>query len=604
MSKNYLEKKILRVDLSNKKIKEQTVPQEWFKKYIGGMGFGIKILFDEVNPKVDALSPDNKLIFSIGPLTGTMAPMFAQTCVVTKSPLTNGALNTYAGGFLGAEISRTNYSVIVVEGSAEEPCYIKVNEDGAEIVDAGSLWGMNTIQTQETIKKDLDNKAQVACIGPAGENLVRFSSIIAGRRAFGRGGAGSVMGSKKLKAIAVSGGERPPENEKLAEAIKEAREALKNALSQEWNLITLFSKYGTNAAMPALNEKGMLSTRNHQEGVFEGVNKISAEYFGKHLFVKNVACFACPVACGRFSVVKSGPYAGTETEGPEYETIYALGSNCGVDNAEAIARADQLCDEYGMDTLSTGVAVSFAMECFERGIISKKDTSGLELRFGNHEAMVKLVEMIAKREGIGDILAEGTRRASEKLNKGSEVFAMQVKGMEFAAWMPEAMKGIACTFATSNRGACHKRAIIGDEFSGRVDPLAYEGKGKLTKEIQDKVNAIFTLVGCRFSEFTYPFEIYPKLLNAATGMNFSEEEFVLVGERIWNMERVFSGFTRKDDVLPERCYTHPIPSGPLAGTLVDREKFERMLDEYYEARGWDKEGRPTEAKLRELSILT
>ncbi|MGC8816793.1 MAG: aldehyde ferredoxin oxidoreductase family protein [Candidatus Hadarchaeum sp.] len=604
MSKNYLNKKILRVDLSNKKIKEQTVPQDWFGKYIGGMGFGIKILFDEVNPKVDAFSPENKLIFSIGPLTGTMAPMFAQTCAVTKSPLTNGALNTYAGGFFGAELARTNYSTIVIEGRAEKPCYLSVEEDGAEIVDAGSLWGMKTIPAQEAIKKDLGKNVQVACIGPAGENLVRFSSIIAGRRAFGRGGSGSVMGSKNLKAVAVSGGERLPENEKLAEAIKEAREILKNALSQEWHLTALFSRYGTNAAMPSLNERGMLSTRNHQEGVFEGVNKISAEYFGKNLFVKNVACFACPVACGRFSVVKSGPYAGTQTEGPEYETIYAFGSNCGIDSAEAIAKADQLCDEYGMDTLSTGVTVSFAMECYERGIINKKDTGGLELKFGNHEAMVKLVEMIAEREGIGDLLAEGSRRASEKLDVGSEVFAMQVKGMEFAAWMPEAMKGIACTFATSNRGACHKRAIIGDEFSGRADPLAYEGKGKLTKEIQDKVNAIFTLVGCRFSEWTYPLDLYLKLLNAATGMNFSEKDFIMVGERIWNMERIFSGFTRKDDRLPERCYTHPIPSGPLAGTLVDREKFEKMLDEYYEARGWDKEGRPTEAKLRKLSILT
>lgn len=601
--KRFGEKKILRINLSNKKIKEQDIPQDWFEKYVGGMGFGVKILWDEVNPDTDAFSSENKLVFSIGPLTGTLAPMFAQTCVVTKSPLTKGVLNTYAGGFLGAEISRTNYCAIVIEGIAEKPCCVSVNEDGAEIVNADALWGMNTIQAQEAIKKDMGKRVQVACIGPAGENLVRFSSIIAGRRAFGRGGSGAVMGSKKLKAVVVRGGEgKDQENEKLADAIKEARDTLKKVLSEPWNLITLFSKHGTNAALPILNEKGMLSTRNHLEGFFEGASKISAEYFEKNLFVKNVACFACPVACGRFSIVKDGPYAGTETEGPEYETIYALGSNCGVDSAEAIAKADQLCDEYGMDTLSTGVTVSFAMECFEHGIINERDTGGLVLKFGSHEAMVRLIEMIAKREKIGDLLAEGTKRAAERLNKDTKVFAMQVKGMEFAAWMPEAMRGIACTFATSNRGACHKRAIIGDEFSGKVDPLVYEGKGKLVKEIQDKVNAIFTLVGCRFSEFVYPFNIYTKLLNAATGANFTENEFLKVGERIWNMERVFSGFSRKDDRLPERCYTHAIPSGPLAGNLVDREKFERMLDEYYEARGWNKEGRPTEAKLRGLSI--
>lgn len=603
MTVGYMEKKVLRIDLSSGRVQTQTVPSEWFYKYIGGMGFGIKILLDEVSPSVDAFSPNNKFVFSIGPLTGSLAPMFAQTCVVTKSPLTNGALNTYAGGFFGAEMSRTDYCAIVVEGVAKEPCYINISDGGAEIVGAGSLWGLSTSQTQEAIRRDIDKRAEIACIGPAGEKLVRFSSIIAGRRAFGRGGAGAVMGSKKLKAVVVRGGEKKAqESEEFLKAVEETRETLKKALAAEWHLIRLFSQYGTSGGLPMLNVKGMLSTRNHQEGIFEGANKIGPEYFGKNLFTKNVACFACPVACGRFSVVKSGPYANTATEGPEYETIYSLGSNCGIDCAEAIAKADLLCDEYGMDTLSTGVTVSFAMECFERGIIDKRDTGGLELKFGNHGEMVKAVEMVARREEIGDLLAEGTKRASGKLGKGSNAFAMQVKGMEFAAWMPEAMKGIACTFATSNRGACHKRAIIGDEFSGKVDPLVYEGKGKLTKGIQDKVNAVFTLVGCRFSEFAYPIEIYLKLLNTATGMKFTEKEFLTVGERIWNLERIFSGFSRKDDVLPERCYTHAIPSGPLAGQLVDKEKFEKMLDEYYEARGWDKEGKPTESKLKELEI--
>lgn len=604
LNSDYLDKKILRVDLSTGGTKDQSLSRDLFRKYIGGMGTGTKIL-SEIDPETDAFSPENKLIFSIGPLTGTTAPMFAQTCVVTKSPLTKGALNTYAGGFFGAEFSRTDYSHVVFEGVAEEPSLLYIDEGDAKLMDASDEWGLGVSETQKSIKEKIGEEVKIARIGLGGENQVLYSCIIAGRgRAFGRGGAGAVMGSKNLKAFVVKGREMDfKEDEEFSKAVKKARKKLNESIQSETSSLGLFSRQGTIAGLPMLAEMDILSTRNHQEGVFEGADKIGPEYFGENIYKdENVACFGCPVACGREAKLTEASGGGERTKGPEYETAYSLGSNCGVDSGEAIAKANKLCEEYGMDTLSVGVNVSYAMECYERGILSEDDVGGLELEFGNGEAMVELIKMIGEREGIGDLLAQGTKRAAEEIGEGTDSFAMQVKGMEFAAWMPEVMRGIACTFATSNRGACHKRAIIGDELSGEVDPLSYEDKARLTKDIQDRVNAIFTLIACRFSEFALPVEIYVDLLNAAMGVEFSKEEFLKVGERIWNLERVFSGFTREDDGLPDRCFEHKIPSGNYEGAHVDRGKFEEMLEDYYELRGWNENGVPTEAKLKDLDL--
>jgi len=587
--------RILRLNLTKQSVHVQNVPDGWREQYIGGIGFGVKILFDEVPQETDPYSPDNKMVLSVGPLTGTSAPMFPQTCIVTKSPLTGGALNTYAGGHLGPEIRHAGYNALIIEGKSPKPCYVEICDDEVNILDASHLWGKTTSETQAIVKHDLSEPSiKIACIGPAGENRVRFSSVIADKRAFGRGGSGAVMGSKNLKAIAVRGTKRVPVgDERFLKVADEAKDVLMQCLSSEWHLLKTFSTYGTAGGLPLVNEAGLLATRNHQEGFFEGSERIDADYFkAKKIFVRDVTCFNCPVHCGKVSVIEEGPYAGTVTHGPEYETIYAFGSNCGNDCAESIAKADLLCDEYGMDTLSTGVTIAFACECYERGIVNRHETGGLELKFGNHEAIIQMVEKIAYRRDMGDLLAEGTKRASEKLDEGSEAFAMQVKGLEFAAWMPRGIKGIALTFATSNRGACHKRAIIGDELLGKVDRTSYENKAELIKGIQDKVNAIFTLIGCRFSEFAYPLNLYVRLLNAATNAKFTEEGFLKVGERTWNMERTFSGFTRKDDTLPKRCFTEPIPSGPSKGHIVDRTRFEKMLDRYYEVRGWDANGVP------------
>ncbi|MEM2896234.1 MAG: aldehyde ferredoxin oxidoreductase family protein [Candidatus Bathyarchaeia archaeon] len=604
MKNSFFDKKILLIDLSKKEFKIQEIPKEWFKLYIGGLGFGIKLLFDRVNPRIDPYSPENMITFSIGPLTGTPAPMFAQTCVVTKSPLTNGALNSYAGGAFGFKMKLSNYSAIAIAGKSDRPCYVKIQDDLVEFLDASALWGMSTSKTQEAIIKDVgERNPAIACIGQAGENLVRFASIVTERRAFGRGGSGAIMGSKRLKAITlISEAKKEAYDKSFIEASDEAKEVLKKALSTEWHLLRTFSKYGTLGGLPLVNEKGVLATRNHREGQFEGSEKIGPEYFMSKLYVRDGGCPGCLVHCWKVYEVREGIYAKTVSEGPEYETVYSLGSNCGNDCAESLVKADYLCDDYGMDTLSTGVTIAFAMECYEKGILTKKETEGVELEFGNHEAIIDTIEKIAKREGIGKLLAEGSRIASERLGKGSQEFAMQVKGLEFAAWMPAGMKGIALTFATSNRGACHKRAIIGDELMDKVDREAYEGKVSLVKGIQDKVNAIFTLVGCRFSEFVYPLSLYVKLLNSLTGLGFNEEEFLRVGERIWNLERLFSGFTRENDRLPERCFKEAIPSGPSRGQKVEKEKFEKMLSEYYFLRGWDEKGIPSKKRLKELGV--
>jgi aldehyde:ferredoxin oxidoreductase len=538
---------------------------------------------------------------AIGPITGTLTPMAAQTCIVTKSPLTFGPLNSYAGGFLGPEIRFAGYNAIVIEGKSPEKCFITIKDGEVNILNAGSYWGLTTSETQKAIRKDLqDSNTRIACIGPAGENLVRFASVLSDSRAFGRGGAGAIFASKNLKAIAIRGSGRLTSNDRLHRAIDEAKEVVKNALTSEWSLLRTFSEYGTGGGGSLMQEKGIFATRNHKEGSFEGYKTISWDYY-KNLFVKHGSCFACPVHCWKTFKVKEGIYAGTIGE-PEYETNYALGSNCGNKYAEAIVKADLLCDDYGMDTLSTGLTISFAMECYEKGIFSKDDTDNIDLRFGNYEAIIDLIERMTFRKGLGDMLAEGTRRVSKKIGKKSEDFAMQVKGMEFAAWMPSGMKGMALNFATSNRGACHKRGIIADELF-KIDRLSYDGKAQILKERQDFVNAMFTMIMCRFTDNAYSMEHYCNLINAALGFNFNTQEFLKVGERIWNLERVFSGFTRADDILPKRSFTEPIPKGPSAGQVVDPIKFEKILNEYYSLRGWNKEGRPTKEKLLELGLI-
>lgn len=599
-------KKLLRINLSTYKVKDEIIKDEMINEFIGGMGFGIKLLTDEVDPTIDSLSIGNKIIISVGPLNGTAAPLFAQTCMVTKSPLTNGILNCYAGGYLGYKIKSSGYDCLIIEGKAPELVYVIIDQKGAKIKECSNLVQKNSSQTEEFIKKEEnDENLGFMTIGPAGESLVRFASVMSSTRAFGRGGAGAVFGSKHLKAIAFSGGKDICVNQPLEfdKAVKEAYSYFKKAMSNEYNLLSMFSKYGTGSGMGLINEKYALATKNHQLGNFEKASKIDGFAYIKKFPSRQIACFGCPIHCGQVHEFKSGKYKGMITRGPEYETTYSFGSDCLIDDLEVIAKAHQICEEYGMDTLSAGCTMAFAMECYEKGLIKKEDTGGIELNFGEGEGMLRVLEKIGKREGIGKLLAEGTKRTATKLGRSSEGFAMNVKGLEFAAWMPQRMRGIALTFATSNRGACHKRAPIGPELMGKIPMDKVEGKAEVVKNIQDTVNAIFTLVGCRFSEFELPLEIFVKLLNKASGLNYGVKEFVKVGEKIWNMERLFNlgaGLTKKDDQLPARCF-EPLPL-KKGETRMKREDFEYMLKDYYKLRGWNENGVPTKAKLKLLGI--
>lgn len=599
--------KILRINLTDQKISTESLSNELIENYVGGMGFGVKILFDEVDPRIDPLGVENKVIFSVGPITATRAPMFAQTCVVTKSPLTNTILNTYAGGNLGHYFRKSGYDAIIIEGKSEKPVFISIYDDEVDIHLADDIWGKGSQESQKIMKKKLEGmKVETAVIGQAGENLVRLASIITGSRAFGRGGAGAVLGSKLLKGIAIGGTQSVElyDEESFNKYCNEAFEMIKKELSKPQSLLAGFSNVGTMVGIDLLNQMGAMASRNHQTGVWHGINEVNSMTFKEKYHVSHAACFGCPVHCGKKNQVKTGKYAGLIQEGPEYESIYALGTECDIRDPEALIAADFLCDDFGMDTLTTGVVIAFTMESYEKGFVTKEQLDGLDLHFGNHEAELEMIKKIAYREGIGNILADGILNAIKHFGEETKHFAMHVKGLTFAAWMPRVLKGMALAFATANRGACHKRAIIGMEVMGIVDPQATKGKGKLIKEIQDKVNAIFTLIGCRFSEFVYPVDLYVNLLNSATGLNYTNEKFMKLGERIWNLERVFNvinGFTRKDDTLPERCF-EPLPEGPTKGYKLTKEEFEEMLDEYYAEREWNKEGIPTREKLEELGI--
>ncbi|MBA1335938.1 MAG: Tungsten-containing aldehyde:ferredoxin oxidoreductase [Firmicutes bacterium] len=599
-------RKLLRVNLKDRTVKTEVIGEELIRDYIGGIGFGVKLLYDEIDHDIDALSPQNKLIISIGPLTGTSAPLFAQTCIVTKSPLTGGILNSYSGGYLGYRIKSSGYDCIVIEEKSPEPVYVLVSPDKVEIRECRELVGMNTGEVEDHIKKR-ENKPDltIMSIGKAGENLVRFASIMSETRAFGRGGAGAVLGSKNLKAIAFEGGldVRVSDPKEFQRNVDEAYGYLKKATDNQWSLLGMFSRYGTGSGLGLINERNALATKNHQFGHFEKGPDIDSFAYIKQCPSRKIACFGCPVHCGQVHRFEEGEFKGMVTRGPEYETMYSFGSDCLIDDPNIVAKAHQICEEYGMDTLSAGCTMAFAMECYERGILTEQDTQGIELSFGNGKSMIALLEKVGNREGVGDLFADGTKRAAEKLGRGSKHFAMNVKGMEFAAWMPQRMRGIALTFATSNRGACHKRAPIGDELMGHLPMEEIKGKAQIVKDIQDRVNACFTLVSCRFAEFELPVDLFVRMLNTASGTSINAEEFIKVGERIWNLERLFNldaGLTKEDDMLPGRCFeTLPLSDGE---TKMEVEDLEYMLDDYYKVRGWDEEGIPTESKLMALGI--
>lgn len=609
--------KILRIDLTNGKISEEFPDEETLRMYLGGSGLATKYLIDEVPKGIDPLGPENKLIFMTGPLTGTPSPSTGRYCVIAKSPLTGIWGEANSAGFWGRDLKRSGFDGVIFEGISSKPVYL-VTEDGkAELKDASHLWGKNTSETTKIIKEDLGDKFNVACIGIGGENLVKYAAIMNDcdkpnyGRAAGRCGMGTVMGSKKVKAIASKGNAKI-EVAKPDEYKAEAKQRY-DWVNQSLLKMTL-EVFGTATMVDLVNIKGGLPTNNWQTGVFPQVDKINGTAINETILIGRKPCFACPIACGRISEIKEGKYKSTG-EGPEYESLGALGTMCGVDNLEAITLAHFLCNEYGLDVISAGNTIGFAMECYEKGILSKEDTGGLEFNFGNADLVVDLISIISKREGIGDLLAEGTRNMSEKLGKGSEKFAMHVKGLELPAYDSRAAKITGLAYATANRGGDHITAYIeGPAFlsmpfmiveNADVGDVLQENPEdtKVVKEFEDAFGLFDAIGGCKFMGMVLSSEDWASLIEKLFGYDFSKEDFAIMGERLYNLARVYNvreGITRADDTLPPRMLEEPLPEGPGKGQTVN---LDPLLDAYYEYRGWNKDtGIPTKEKLKELGL--
>lgn len=607
--------KILRVNLTDQQVKEEPLPFEMAKDFIGGAGFGIKYLFDEVPAHADALGPDNKLIFSPGPFSGTTVPCASRMAVTAKSPLTGAVGMALSGGQFPVELKFAGYDALIIEGRSKEPVYLFIKDGQVKFRSAKNVWGMKTTDTQQIIKNDLnDQNIRIACIGPAGENQIKIASIINEWRAVGRKGLGAVMGSKNLKAIAVRGVEKIKIADK--EKLKEKRKVFTQAMKDSPVLYPAFSKVGTPMVVDHLCHMGIFPTKNYSAtGEYDPIEEIGTQVQA----TRNVGkehCYGCPVGCSQVKLARTGEYAGTMTEGPEFETMYSYGGATGVENIDAIIAADRLADEMGFDTISSGVTIAFAMELYEKGILTKEDTGGIELTFGNDQAMMAILKKLSFREGIGDLLADGSKIAAEKIGKGSEKYAMHVKGLELPAYDVRGAKAHGLNFATAFTGADHCRGYAFQEIFGipvpkEVDRFAAEGKGELTKWNQDIRTATTdapTMCGfiLDMAVVGIAAQNTADLMEAVTGMHYTPEDILAVGERINNLARAFNvreGFTRADDTLPERLMNDPIPGGVSKGHFISREDLKLMLDDYYAARGWDKEtGAPTRKTLTSLNL--
>jgi aldehyde:ferredoxin oxidoreductase len=591
------------VDLSNEKLEWAEINPRAVEQYLGGRGLGARYLYDTLSPGIDPLGPDNQLTFWSSPLMATGAFSMVKLCGVTRSPATGTILMSLMGGTFGPRLRMAGADAIIMRGKAEKPLYLLVSGGNASLHPAGHIWGLTTRETTQRLESELGLRGmEVACIGPAGENLVAFASIMHGGDAMGRGGIGAVMGSKQLKAI-VAQGSRPPEvadPSRLKSILADLGKVYKGS-----DTVHLFGKYGTTSHVDDENYFGIYPTRNYQTGHFEPYEQVNAESLYTRYVNKRVTCFACPVRCRREAQVKEGPLAGNATEGPEYETLWSFGGNCDNANLEAIIAANELCLAYGLDTISTGMVVSFAMECFEHGIISPEQAGDLDLHFGNSNAMLELIHKIASREGLGDLLARGTKGAAEELGSTAEQFAMQVKGLELAGYDPRGAKGMALGYATSPRGGCHERGFLPGEVFGvppSIRRLEYEGKGLLVKNTQDMVAVKDALGFCVLSSAGTSLDAMAAMFSAVTGWETTTPQLLLAGERICNLERLFNlreGFTRADDNLPRRLVKDPI-SGPQGEPQV--VDLERLLDDYYRTRGWTAEGNPTLETLVRLSL--
>lgn len=596
---------ILRVNLTTGKITRQHTSSDLARDFIGGRGFGAYFLYKEVPKGADPLGPENKLIISSGPLSGLMIPGAGKCDFTTKSPLTSGYASASLGGLFTAELKYAGIDSLILEGTSSKPVYLFVDDERAELRDASHLWGRGCITIEKELKDRFGEEFQVAVIGPGGENGVSYASINHdyGRQA-GRGGVGTVMGAKKIKAIVVRGTKSIPVAD--VDAYRKAGMDLFKAC-KEADGLEPWQMYGTTIVTSWCDEVGALPTRNFSAGSFESGKSIYGQAMREQIVVTDKACFGCPSPCGKYSHAKR---YNTYVEGPEYETIGMMGSNLGLSDIQDVAQANMLCDELGIDTISTGCAIGWAMECYEKGIFTKEETGGLDLRFGNAQAVFALIEKIARREGLGALLCEGVKKASAKVGKGSEKFAIHVKGMEQSAYATHNATAMLLAYMTCDVGAHHNRswAITYDLQVGR-DLVVPE---KVARIIWlQNFRPMFDVLGsCRLQwvELSIDRDLYAPALEAITGIPRTWTDLEKTGERIWNLTRLFwirenEGFGRNWDLPAPRFYSDPPTTGVTAGQITSYEDVQRLLDMYYEQRGWDSNGIPSTQTLQALNML-
>jgi aldehyde:ferredoxin oxidoreductase len=600
--------RILFVDLATGKTRTEKLNEEVAKKYVGGIGLAMNLWLANSKAGVEPLSAENPLVLALGPVSGTMFPTGGNGhAFVAKSPATGGVGEAVSHGTFGTELKRAGYDAIVFLGKSEKPVYLWIDDDSVELLDAAELWGKSPAETEDAIKTEIgDYYVRVASIGLAGEKQSKIAAIINEKtRVAGRTGLGAVMGSKNLKAIAVRGTRdivvaKPDE---FIEMVKVFHERMKGPAAQKYRTL------GTVENVLAMNQQFCMPTRNFANAHFENAEKVSGEILNQRYITKIIACNSCAMRCEHEAVVREGPYKGAQAR-MEYDNLWALGPNCGVDRLDAIVKASELCNYYGLDAQSTGVAISFLMDCHEKGILTHEELDGVDAHFGNAEALVQLVEKIGKREGIGETLADGVKSAAQKIGKDSEQLAQQIKGLEATGYDLRCLKTTALGAAVSFRGADHNRSgVYTLDMKGKVDRFkAEKGRGKLVKESEDVYALIDSLIVCKNAKGTLYKELIDmaKLYSLVTGEEITPEELALAGERISTLAKIINmreGLTRKDDTLPWKVMHEPVPDDGLAkGSLVTQEELDLLLDDYYQARGWNVDGVPTKAKLKELGM--
>jgi aldehyde:ferredoxin oxidoreductase len=600
--------RILYVDLGTGKTRAEKLSDEVAKKYIGGIGLGMNLWLSNSKAGVDPLSPENPLVLAVGPVSGTMFPTGGNGhAFISKSPETNGVGEAVSHGTFGAELKRAGYDAIVLTGKAEKPVYLWIDDDSTQLLDASQVWGKSPSETEDTIKTELgDYYVRVASIGLAGEKQSKIACIINEKtRAAGRTGLGAVMGSKNLKAIAVRGTQDivVAKPEEFLEMVKEFHERMKGPAAQKYRTL------GTSENIMIQNALYCMPTRNYNNAHFENAEKVSGETLNERFIAKIIACNSCAMRCEHEAVVRDGPYKGTLAR-MEYDNLWALGPNCGVDKLDAIIKAAELCNYYGLDAQSTGVTVSFIMDCHEKGLLTHEELGGIDPHFGNADALIQLIEKIGKREGIGETLADGVKAAAQKIGKNSIELAQQIKGLEVTGYDLRCLKTTALGFAVSFRGADHNRSgAYAIDLKGKVDRLkAEKGRGKLVKDSEDVYALIDSLIICKNAKGTLYKELadMAKLYSLVTGYDITPEELSAAGERINTIAKLINlreGKTRQDDTLPWKVMNQPIPDdGPAKGAVVTQDELDLLLDDYYQARGWTLEGVPTKAKLKELGM--